>query len=86
MDPETRSFKRKFNTALEPFKVMLMGKRSLQSKNDWIKSVHRIKESALNKPEQYLGQTLPAPSTTNELIHLIFDEFLQEVSWDKEKK
>jgi hypothetical protein len=56
---------------------MLVTRRARQSPASWILAVNKIRESSLDKPEQYIGQELPSKEETKMLINLIFDEFIR---------
>lgn len=77
MDRETAYYRRKFNTALEPIKVMLVNKKRTLTLATWITFVHKTKSSILTRPNEYLGNNLPPAEKTTEIIDSLFSEFLR---------
>jgi hypothetical protein len=79
MDELSKLYKRKFNHALEPIKVMLVRQQAMRNKKDWVAFVERTRLSVIEHPYQYLGTTLPDQVIINDLVNLIFDEFLTAI-------
>lgn len=78
MTPEIKTHKLKFNRTLEPFKVMLVNRRTQLAHLDWIDLVNRTKEGILSRPDQYLGKDLPDAETLAKVVDKIFVDFLKE--------
>jgi hypothetical protein len=77
MDRETAFYRRKFNTALEPIKVMLVNKKRTQTLATWMAYVNKTRASVLQRPEEYLGDNLPERELTHQIIDSLFSEFLK---------
>lgn len=77
MDRETAYYRRKFNTALEPIKVMLVNKKRTQTLATWLAFVNRTKSSVLSRPTEYLGDNLPPKEKTDEIVDSLFSDFLR---------
>jgi hypothetical protein len=77
MDRETAFYRRKFNTALEPLKVMLVNKKRTQTLQTWMAFVNKTKASVLERPEEYLGENLPPKELTHEIVDALFSDFLR---------
>lgn len=76
---ETTLFRKKFHKSLEPFKVMLAGRRNEMSEQEWLGFVEKTKESVLGHPDEYLGQELPPPKTIRLIVQDIFDELIKRL-------
>jgi hypothetical protein len=79
MDELYKLYKRKFNHALEPIKVMLVRQQAMRSNKDWVAFVERTRISVIEHPDQYLGATLPDQAMVHKLVNVIFDDFLNAV-------
>ena len=77
MDRETAYYRRKFNTALEPLKVMLVDKKRTLTLATWMAFVNKTRTSVLESPKEYLGENLPAKELTNEIVDSLFSDFLR---------
>ena len=77
MDRETAYYRRKFNTALEPIKVMLVNKKRTLTLATWLTFVNKTKSSILTRPNEYLGENLPPAEKTNEIVDSLFTDFLR---------
>jgi hypothetical protein len=77
VDRETAYYRRKFNTALEPIKVMLVNKKRTQTLQTWLLFVNKTKARVLSKPHEYLGDKLPPVEMTNEIVNSLFSDFLK---------
>lgn len=77
MDRETAYYRRKFNTALEPIKVMLVNKKRTQTLQTWLAFVNKTKSSVLERPAEYLGSNLPPKEMTDEIVDSLFSDFLK---------
>lgn len=80
MISEITLFKKKFHKVLEPFKVMLAGRRNEMTQEEWVAFVEKTKESVLSHPDQYLGQELPPPNILRTIVQDIFDELIKRMS------
>ncbi len=78
MTAEIKTHKLKFNRTLEPFKVMLVNRKTQLSPMEWIDLVNRTKEGILSQPDQYLGKELPAAETLSKVVDKIFEDFLKD--------
>ncbi len=77
MDRETAFYRRKFNTALEPIKVMLVNKKRTLTLATWMAFVNKTKTSVLESPTEYLGENLPEKELTNQIVDSLFSDFLR---------
>jgi hypothetical protein len=77
MDRETAYYRRKFNTALEPLKVMLVNKKRTLTLQSWMAYVNKTKTSVLSSPVEYLGNQLPPKEMTDQIIDSLFSDFLR---------
>lgn len=77
MDRETAYYRRKFNTALEPIKVMLVNKKRTLTLATWMLFVNKTKESVLERPVEYLGANLPEKEITDSIVDSLFSDFLR---------
>lgn len=77
MDRETAYYRRKFNTALEPIKVMLVNKKRTLTLATWMAFVNKTRGSVLSSPTEYLGDNLPPQEMTNEIVDSLFNDFLK---------
>jgi len=77
MDPETLYYRRKFNNALEPIKVMLVDKKRKLTLASWISVVNQTRDRVLTSPHQYLGDQLPPENLMSSIIHKIFRDFVK---------
>lgn len=77
MDRETAYYRRKFNTALEPIKVMLVNKKRTLTLATWLAFVNRTKSSVLSAPTEYLGENLPPKELTDQIVDSLFSDFLR---------
>jgi hypothetical protein len=77
MDRETAYYRRKFNTALEPIKVMLVNKKRTLTLATWMAFVNKTKASVLESPVEYLGDNLPPRDVTNQIVDSLFSDFLR---------
>lgn len=77
MDRETAYYRRKFNTALEPIKVMLVNKKRTQTLSTWLAFVNKTKASVLLRPSEYLGENLPPKEVTDQIVDSLFSDFLR---------
>jgi hypothetical protein len=77
MDRDTTYYRRKFNTALEPIKVMLVNKKRTLTLATWMAYVNKTKASVLESPVEYLGDNLPAREVTNQIVDSLFSDFLR---------
>ena len=78
MTAELKTHKLKFNRTLEPFKVMLVNRKTQLTHMDWIDLVNRTKEGILSQPDQYLGKELPDAETLSKIVDRIFVDFLKD--------
>lgn len=78
MDSERKTYKRKFNNALEPLKVMLANRRLTLPTREWLRLVKRTHSGVLEHPDQYLGESLPDTVVLGELVGEIFEDFLHQ--------
>jgi len=78
MDAERKSFKRKFNNALEPIKVMLAHHKHTLPTKEWLRLVKRTQAGVLEHPDQYLGENLPEIEAMIGLVNEIFGDFLEQ--------
>jgi hypothetical protein len=79
MNPEIRTYLNKFNSTLEPIKVMLRYKKDDLTYSDWIAFVERTQASILRNPDQYLGPELPEKESLDIIVKTIFRNFLDHV-------
>jgi hypothetical protein len=77
MDPETLYYRRKFNNALQPLKVMLVDRKRRLSLATWISFVNQIRDRVLVNPHQYLGDALPPAAQLSEIVNDIFRDFVK---------
>lgn len=77
MDPETLYFRRKFNNALEPIKVMLVDKKKKLTLASWITIVNQTRDRVLLQPDQYLGEQLPPHEHMVNIVNDIFRDFVK---------
>ena len=77
MDRETAYYRRKFNTALEPIKVMLVNKKRTLTLATWMAFVNKTRSSVLERPNEYLGENLPPRELTNQIVDSLFSDFLR---------
>ena len=77
MDPETLYYRRKFNNALEPIKVMLVDKKRKLTLASWISFVNQTRDRVLMSPHQYLGDQLPPQNLMSTIINDIFRDFVK---------
>jgi hypothetical protein len=77
VDRETAYYRRKFNTALEPIKVMLVSKKRTLTLATWLAFVNKTKSRVLSSPTEYLGEKLPEKDLTNEIVDSLFSDFLK---------
>jgi len=77
MDRETAYYRRKFNTALEPIKVMLVSKKRTLTLATWMAYVNKTKASVIESPAEYLGDNLPAKELTDQIVDSLFSDFLR---------
>jgi hypothetical protein len=85
MDAAIRYHKRKFKNALEPMLVMLLNNRETMSDDSWVAHVQDIQTHVVNNPVEFLGRNLPPPATINEVVALIFNQFVSECYRDNSK-
>lgn len=78
MDRQTIHYRRRFNIALEPIKVMLVNKKRTLTLVRWLGFVHRTKQSVMTNPDQYLGDQLPPKDVMEPIVSSIFSEFLRD--------
>jgi hypothetical protein len=77
MDPETLYYRRKFNHALEPIKVMLVDKKKKLTLSTWISFVNQTRDRVLVSPHQYLGDQLPPVGLLTQIVMDIFSDFVK---------
>jgi len=77
MDPETLYYRRKFNNALEPIKVMLVDKKRKLTLTTWINFVNQTRDRVLVSPHQYLGEQLPPAELMTTIVTDIFRDFVK---------
>jgi hypothetical protein len=77
MDPETLYYRRKFNNALQPLKVMLVDRKRRLSLATWISFVNQIRDRVLVNPDQYLGDPLPPAAKMSQIVNDIFRDFVK---------
>jgi hypothetical protein len=77
VDRETAYYRRKFNTALEPIKVMLVNKKRTQTLATWVAYVNKTRTRVLESPMEYLGAKLPSVEMTNDIVNSLFSDFLK---------
>jgi hypothetical protein len=77
MDPETLYYRRKFNHALQPIKVMLVDKKKKQTLSTWLTFVNQTRDRVLVSPHQYLGEQLPSTELLTQIVKDIFSEFVK---------
>lgn len=78
MTVEVRFYKRKFNTSLEPIKIMLGKKRPYVSHDEWLNLVNKTKTAIISEPDQYLDTVLPSSEIIQMLIDDIFEQFVND--------
>jgi hypothetical protein len=78
MDRQRLYYRRRFNIALEPIKVMLVNKKRTLSLVRWLSFVNSTKHSVLSHPDQYLGDELPEREVLEPIVGTIFSEFLRD--------
>lgn len=77
MDPEQLYYRRKFNHALEPIKVMLVHKRKKLALSTWLGYVNLTRDRVLVCPHEYLGDQLPAAELLTRIVRDIFSDFVK---------
>jgi hypothetical protein len=77
VEREKAYYRRKFNTALEPIKVMLVNKKPTLTLATWLAYVNKTKSRVISSPNEYLGERLPPAGLTNEIVDSLFVEFLK---------
>ena len=77
MDPETLYYRRKFNNALEPIKVMLVDKKKRLTLSTWLSFVNLTRDRVLVSPHQYLGEQLPPGDMLSRIVKDIFSDFVK---------
>jgi hypothetical protein len=77
VERETAYYRRKFNTALEPIKVMLVSKKRTLTLATWLAYVNKTKARVISSPNEYLGEKLPPAQLTSEIIDSLFSDFLK---------
>lgn len=77
MDPEILYYRRKFNNALEPIKVMLVDKKRKLTLATWISFVNQTRDRVLVSPHQYLGEALPPAELMTKIVNDIFRDFVK---------
>jgi hypothetical protein len=77
VERETAYYRRKFNTALEPIKVMLVNKKRTLTLPTWLAFVNRTKARVMSSPNEYLGEKLPPEELTKEIVNSLFTDFLK---------
>ena len=80
MDPEIGTYLKKFNTSLEPIKIMLINKKDGLTHSDWLGFVERTKASIIRNPDQYLGPELPEQESLEVIVKTIFTNFLNNLN------
>lgn len=75
---ETKDLELHLNTAIEPFKIMLIDRKGELSNDDWLNLVNRTKEGILTQPDQYIGKELPEADTLKMVVEKFFCDFLQQ--------
>ncbi|MCD9019092.1 hypothetical protein [Parachryseolinea silvisoli] len=80
VEKEDKVYKRRFNSSLEPMKVMLVDLRHTLTPEAWMALVQRTRESVVRNPDQYIegSNDLPPGDGYQRIISLIFDEFLHD--------
>lgn len=80
VEKEEKVYKRRFNSSLEPMKVMLVDLRRTLAPEAWMALVQRTRESVVRNPDQYIegSNDLPPGDDYQRIISLIFDEFLHD--------
>jgi len=77
MDPEILYYRRKFNNALEPIKVMLVDKKRELTLQTWLTFVNQTRDRVLINPDQYLGDQLPPAELMTQVVNDIFRDFVK---------
>jgi hypothetical protein len=77
MDPRKLYYRRKFNNALAPIKVMLVEKKRRLTLATWISFVNQTRDRVLVSPQQYLGEPLPPSELMITIINDIFRDFVK---------
>jgi len=77
MDPEILYYRRKFNNALEPIKVMLVDKKRKLTLATWISFVNQTRDRVIMSPHQYLGEQLPPKELMTTIVNDIFRDFVK---------
>lgn len=80
MEKEDKVYKRRFNSSLEPVKIMLVDLRRTLAPEAWMALVQRTRDSVMRNPDQYIegSNDLPPGDAYQRIISLIFDEFLHD--------
>ena len=76
---KAKVYKRRFDTRLKHIKVILMSNLKTMSSDEWNRFVEETKDSILKNPIHFLGDDLPAPEITREVIIHVFNGFLQDI-------
>ena len=58
--------------------VMLLNCKETMSDDSWVTHVQDIQTRVMNNPVEFLGRNLPAATTVNEVVALIFNQFFRE--------
>ena len=77
MDPEVLYYRRRFNNALEPIKVMLVDKKKKLTLQSWLSFVNQTRDRVLVSPNQYLGDQLPPAELMAQVVNDIFRDFVK---------
>lgn len=76
---KAKVYKRRFDAKLKHIKVILMASLKNMSSEEWSTFLEETKESIVKNPTHFLGDDLPSPEITKEVINHVFNGFLQDV-------
>jgi hypothetical protein len=76
MDETFKSYKRRFNNALQPIKVMLVHQQAAMTKSEWLMLVERTRNSVIEKPREYLSVDAPDQELLEQIVDQIFADFI----------
>jgi hypothetical protein len=72
-------YKRRFDARLKHVKVILMAKLKTMSSDEWYALLDETKDAIFKNPSHYLGDNLPSPEVTKEVVNQVFNGFLQDI-------
>lgn len=71
-------YKGRFRRALQPVFVMLIDRKSKMDYDEWQNYVSYTLTRVLENPLEFLGEDMPSPSLTSDIVKEIFSEFMKE--------